>query len=52
MKEFADRLQTKAVVLIDSEQLAELVMDHGIGVKERATYTVKALDPDYFDDET
>ena len=50
-KEFAARLQTKAIVLIDGDQLAELMIDHGVGVKERATYTVKTLDPDYFEGE-
>jgi len=41
-------LQAKTTVLIDGQRLAELMIDHGIGVKERASYTVKALDADYF----
>jgi len=36
------------VVLIDGEQLAELMIDHGIGTAEDTTYRVKKLDLDYF----
>ena len=39
----------KRIVLIDGEQLAELMIDHGIGVTDVATYTVKKVDLDYFE---
>ena len=39
----------KRIVLIDGPRLAELMMDHGIGVTEEATYSVKKLDGDYFE---
>ncbi len=37
------------IVLIDGEQLAEFMIDHGVGVTVHQTYTVKKLDSDYFE---
>ncbi len=37
------------IVLIDGEQLAEFMIDHGVGVTNYKTYTVKKLDGDYFE---
>ena len=36
------------IVLIDGEQLAQLMIDHDVGVSTAATYHVKRLDSDYF----
>jgi len=44
----AARANTR-IVLIDGEQLAEYMIDHGVGVSDQKTYTVKKLDSDYFD---
>lgn len=41
----------KRIVLIDGQRLAELMVEHGIGVTEVATYTVKRIDPGYFEGE-
>ena len=38
----------KRVVLIDGKRLVELMIDHGIGVTEINSYSVKKVDPDYF----
>lgn len=38
------------IVLIDGEQLAELMIDHGVGVADSRPYTVKKMDNDYFDE--
>jgi restriction system protein len=46
-KEYVDRIEKK-IVLIDGEQLAQYMIDYGIGVAEVATYTVKKADLDYF----
>jgi restriction system protein len=46
-KEYVDRVEKK-IVLIDGEQLAQYMIDYGIGVAEVATYTVKKADLDYF----
>jgi restriction system protein len=37
------------IVLIDGEQLAEFMIDHGVGVTDYKTYTVKKFDSDYFE---
>ncbi|MBA3914539.1 MAG: restriction endonuclease [Acidobacteriales bacterium] len=38
----------KRIVLIDGEHLAELMIDHGIGVTEVTSYAVKRVNQDYF----
>jgi len=42
---------TKKVVLVDGEQLAELMIDHNIGVSIEKNYTIKKIDSDYFSEE-
>lgn len=37
------------VVLIDGNELAQLMIDHGIGVTAQRTYVLKKLDGDYFE---
>ena len=44
---YAASIDTK-IVLIDGKQLAELMIEHDVGVSLQATYTVKRLDADYF----
>ncbi len=39
----------KRIVLIDGEELARLMVRHGIGVRTRLRYEVKRIDEDYFD---
>ena len=40
----------KRVVLIDGNQLANLMIEHGVGVKEEVTLRINRLVEDYFDD--
>jgi restriction system protein len=40
----------KRIVLIDGQQLADLMIDHDIGVNVSVTYKVKRLDSDYFEE--
>ena len=49
-REYVTRIE-KRIVLIDGKQLSELMIDHGVGVTEIASYTVKKIDLDYFEDE-
>jgi len=49
-KDYVTRIEKK-IVLIDGRQLAQYLIDHGIGVTEAATYTVKRIDLDYFSPE-
>ena len=41
----------KRIVLIDGERLAQLMIDHEIGVANVATYSIKRIDADYFAEE-
>ncbi len=47
---FVEHLDPK-VVLIDGRQLAEFMIDFGLGVTESAAYQVKRIDSDYFGEE-
>ena len=47
--EFVRRLPQK-IVLIDGKRLAELMIEHNVGVQSEKTYTLKRLDQSYFDD--
>lgn len=49
-KDYVTRIEKK-IVLIDGVQLAQLMIDHGVGVTEVATYTIKKADIDYFSEE-
>jgi len=40
----------KKVVLIDGPTLAKLMVQHGLGVSTTETYSVKAIDSDFFDE--
>ena len=39
------------IILIDGEQLAEFMIDHNVGVASVASYVVKRIDTDYFEEE-
>lgn len=45
--EYAEQIQSK-VVLIDGEQLAQLMIEHDIGVSTMNSFAVKRIDTDYF----
>jgi len=49
-REFAGKID-KRIVLIEGERLAELMIDHSIGVTEVVQYVVKKIDQDYFIEE-
>ena len=40
----------KKVILIDGSRLAQLMIEHGVGVTVEQTYLVKRLDLDYYDE--
>lgn len=48
-REYAAGLHQK-VILIDGRRLAELMIEHGIGVAEEHAYSVKKIDNDYFEE--
>lgn len=49
-REYAEKIESK-IVLIDGETLAQLMIDHSIGVSQVASYTLKKVDIDYFVEE-
>ena len=50
-RQYASGIESK-IVLIDGTELAQLMIDHGIGVTPHQTYEIKKLDTDYFTDAT
>jgi restriction system protein len=49
-RDYVNRIEKK-IVLIDGEQLAQYMMDYCTGITDVATYTIKKIDADYFDNE-
>ncbi len=49
-REFAERLQSKRIVLIDGELLAELMIRFDVGVREVRSLQIKRIDLDYFEE--
>jgi restriction system protein len=49
-RDYVTRIE-KRIVLIDGQQLAGLMIDHGIGVTDIAQYRVSRVDSDYFEEE-
>jgi restriction system protein len=48
--DYISRIDTK-IVLIDGETLAELMIDHGVGVSTVGVFELKKIDSDYFTEE-
>lgn len=46
-REFADAVNPR-VILVDGKQLAELMIDHDVGVTVETTYRIRRVDLDYF----
>lgn len=49
-KDYVEKIESK-IVLIDGEQLAQLMIDHNVGVALEACYETKKIDLDYFVEE-
>lgn len=46
---YVDRIETR-IVLIDGEELANMMIDYGVGVTDVAVYSVRKIDEDYFEE--
>ncbi len=46
-EEYVSRIDSK-IILIDGELLAQLMIDHSVGVSSVASYEIKKIDSDYF----
>jgi restriction system protein len=49
--DYVDRIE-KQIVLIDGEYLAQLLIDHDVGVATVDTYQIKRIDTDFFEEES
>ena len=49
-RKYVDR-SPKRIVLIDGQEVARLMVKHGVGVRTRDTYEIKRIDEDYFSQE-
>jgi len=49
-REFVETVQQPKIVLINGEELAQLMIDNDIGVTEVASYILKKVDLDYFEE--
>jgi len=47
--EYVDKIE-KRIILVDGQQLAELMIAHGVGVSDIISYAVKRIDQDYFEE--
>jgi restriction system protein len=48
--DYVSRIDSK-IVLIDGDLLAQLMIDHNVGVSTSATYDIKRIDSDYFSED-
>ncbi|HEY0721773.1 MAG TPA: restriction endonuclease [Gammaproteobacteria bacterium] len=48
--EYVSRIDSK-IILIDGRQLAQLMIDHDVGVSTQQTFVLKRIDADYFSEE-
>jgi restriction system protein len=46
-RDYINRVQHR-VVLINGQRLAQLMLQHGVGVRTRVTYLLRSIDEDYF----
>jgi restriction system protein len=49
--DYVERIEGKKVVLIGGERLAELMIDHGVGVATAQVYEIKEVSNDFFDED-
>jgi restriction system protein len=49
-KRYAVALSDPKVILIDGEELAKLMIDHGVGTTTLIKYEIKRIDSDYFEE--
>lgn len=50
-KNYAHRLESKKIILIDGKELSKLMIDYNVGVEINNTIVLKGIDFDYFKDE-
>ncbi len=48
--DFVERIEGKKVVLINGDQLADFIIDHGLGVSTHKIYEIREVSNDFFDE--
>jgi restriction system protein len=48
--DYVERIEGKKVVLINGDQLADFMIDHGLGVTTTKTYEIREVSNDFFDE--
>jgi restriction system protein len=48
--DYVERIEGKKVVLINGDELANLMIDHGLGVTTTKTYEIREVSNDFFDE--
>ena len=48
-REFAE---AQHIILVDGQKLAQLMIEHEVGVSVQKTYQIKRIDSDYFSDDS
>ena len=49
-RDYARNVPTPKIILVDGPELAQLMIEHNVGVSEAQRYVVKRLDLDYFEE--
>ncbi|MEK3934084.1 restriction endonuclease [Sporosarcina sp. FSL W7-1349] len=50
-KAYADRLESKRIILIDGKELTNLMIAYNVGVNKKVSFVIKEIDFGYFDEE-
>jgi restriction system protein len=48
-KDYVTRIEKK-IILINGETLADLMIEHNVGVAEKERFVIKKIDSDYFEE--
>ena len=49
--DFVDRIEVNRVVLINGKQLAQLMIEHDVGVSTIGTYSLEEVSNDFFEED-
>lgn len=50
-RQYVDKLNSKKIVLIDGQELAQFMIEYNVGVSTKQVYEIKRIDSDYFEEQ-
>lgn len=50
-RQYVDKLNSKKIVLIDGQDLAQFMIEYNVGVSTKQVYEIKRIDSDYFEEQ-